>query len=401
MRTPGAVLIAVSVLASWVAPISSEAASTDTTPPSTPANLRVTSTSPARVGLAWDASTDDVGVVAYIVRRDRQRIATVDAPKTTYTDRSVAADTSYTYRVRAQDAGRNRSTPSAPITTRASDAAVVAAAGDVACSPSDGNYRGGLGTSTACRQLFTSDLLVSGGFDAVLALGDLQYDSGSLSDFNAAYDPSWGRVKSVTHPVVGNHEYGQSGASDYFRYFGAAAGDPGKGYYSFDLASWHIVAINSNCDKVSGGCGQGSAQETWLRQDLSAHPNACTLAMWHHARWSSGHDGDNTFMQAMWKDLYDADVEILLSGHSHDYERFAPQNATGGLDNASGVRQFVVGTGGAFFTGVGTSIDANSQVHQNDTFGVLKLTLGADAYDWRFLPEAGRTFSDSGSTDCH
>ena len=376
-------------------------ADTDTTPPTTPKKVRVTSATPTEVDLAWNPSTDDVGVTAYIVVRDRKRLAVVPAPQITYADTAVVADTTYTYRVRARDGAGNLSKVSKKVVATTSSAAIVAAAGDVACSPSDPNYKNGLGTSTACRQLYTSDILVNGDFDAVLALGDLQYDSGSLSDFNTVYDPSWGRVKSITYPVVGNHEYGQSNASGYFQYFGSVAGDPGKGWYSFDLASWHIVAINSNCDRISGGCGVGSTQETWLRNDLAAHPSQCTLAMWHHARWSSGHDGDNTFMQAMWADLYDADVEVLLSGHSHDYERFAPQDATGGLDTANGVRQFVVGTGGAFWTGLGTSFDANSQAHQNDTYGVLKLTLRAGAYDWQFLPEAGKTYTDSGTTACH
>jgi calcineurin-like phosphoesterase family protein/fibronectin type III domain protein len=375
------------------------AAAADTTPPTTPKNLHVTSASPTAIGLAWDASTDDVGVTAYLVIRDGTKIARVGAPKTTYSDTSVAADKSYTYRVRARDAAGNRSKVSKAVTASTAASAVVAAAGDIACDPSDPNYHGGSGTSTACRQKYTSDIIVNGDYDAVLALGDLQYDSGSLSDFNTVYDPTWGRFKSITYPVVGNHEYGQSGASGYFDYFGSRAGERGKGYYSFDLASWHIIAINSNCGQVS--CSANSTQEQWLRADLAAHSNDCTLAMWHHARFSSGHDGDNTFMQTMWKDLVDGNAEILLSGHSHDYERFAPQDANGNLDTSNGVRQFVVGTGGAFFTGLGTSFDDNSQAHQNNTYGILQLTLRADAYDWRFVPEAGKSYSDSGTTSCH
>ena len=377
------------------------AAAADTTPPTTPKNLRVTSASPTAVGLAWNASTDDVGVTAYLVIRDGTRIDRVNAPKTTYTDMSVSADENYTYRVRARDSAGNRSKLSKAVTASTASSAVVAAAGDIACDPDDPNYHGGSGTSTACRMRYTSDILVNGDFDAVLALGDEQYDSGSLSDFNASYDPTWGRVKSITYPVVGNHEYGQSGASGYFDYFGSVAGERGKGYYSFDLAAWHIVAINSNCDRISGGCGTNSPEETWLRNDLAAHTNECTLAMWHHGRFSSGHDGDNTFMQTMWKDLVDADAEILLSGHSHDYERFAPQDANGNLDTTNGVRQFIVGTGGAFFTGLGTGFDDNSQAHQNDTYGILKLTLNSTSYDWQFMPEAGKSYSDSGTTACH
>jgi len=372
----------------------------DTTPPSTPKNLRVTSSSSSEIDLAWDASTDDVGVTAYIVVRDGSRLASVAAPATTYADTSVGAGMTYTYRVRARDAAGNRSKLSAKAVATASSEVVVAAAGDIACDPSDPNYHSGAGTSTACRQRSTSNLLVNGNFDAVLALGDLQYNSGSLSAFNQVYDPSWGRVKSITYPVVGNHEYGQSNASGYFQYFGSRAGPAGKGWYSFDLGGWHIVALNSECDQI-GGCTTGSPEEKWLRNDLATHPAACTIAMWHKGRYSSGHDGDNTFMQAMWADLSNAGVEILLSGHSHDYERFAPQDASGHLDNAHGVRQFIVGTGGAFFTGLGTSFDPNSQAHQNNTYGVLQLTLRSGAYDWKFLPEAGKTYSDSGTTSCH
>src|SRR4051812_45001461 len=382
------------------------AVAADTTPPTTPTNLRVTSQSSTAISLAWNASTDDVAVTAYVVRRNGSTLAIVkgNPPATSTTDSSVQARQTYTYKVRARDAARNSSAFSNSVTVTAGGSTgttvTVAAAGDVACDPDDPNYHSGNGTATACRQRYASDLLVNGGYDAVLALGDLQYNSGSLSDFNAVYDPTWGRVKSITYPVVGNHEYGQSNASGYFQYFGSRAGQAGKGWYSFDLGSWHILSINSECDQI-GGCGTGSPEETWLRADLAEHPAECTIAMWHKGRFSSGHDGDNTFIQPMWADLYDAGVEMLLSGHSHDYERFAPQDDAGHLDNANGVRQFIVGTGGAFFTGLGTSIDANSQAHQNTTYGVLQLTLRSGAYDWKFLPEVGKTYADSGTTSCH
>jgi len=375
--------------------------SPDTQAPTAPTGLVASAGSPTQVDLTWTASTDDVAVTNYLIYRGGSLIATLGATSTTYSDTTVSANSTYSYTVKARDGAGNTSAASntANVTTPAAGSApVIAAGGDIACATSDANYKGGLGTSTACRQLYTSNLLVNAGYAAVLPLGDEQYNSGALSEFQAVYDPTWGRVKSISHPVVGNHEYGQSGASGYFTYFGSAAGEAGKGYYSFDVGAWHLIALNSNCSKVA--CGAGSAQETWLRSDLSAHPAACTLAFDHHARWSSGHDGDNTFMQAIWQDLYDAHVELLLSGHSHDYERYAPQNASGGLDNALGVRQFVVGTGGAFFTGLGTP-DANSQVRNNDTYGILKLTLRSSGYDWQFVPEAGKTFTDSGSTACH
>jgi hypothetical protein len=278
---------------------------------------------------------------------------------------------------------------------------VVAAAGDIACDPGDPGYNGGAGSADRCRQRATSDLLVAGGLDAVLPLGDIQYDSASLANINAVYDPTWGRVKAISHPIMGNHEGSGTGYFDYFDGPGAAdgpAGPRGKGYYSFDLGFWHLVALNSECDAVP--CSAGSEQEQWLRADLAAHPTTCTLAYWHKPRWSSGHDGNNTFMQPLWAALDEAGVEILLSGHSHDYERFTPLDAAGMPDPAGGVRQFVVGTGGAFFTGIGSTIPY-SEVAQNSTFGVLKLTLHPSSYDWAFVPEAGKAFTDAGSQACH
>ena len=156
--------------------------------------------------------------------------------------------------------------------------------------------------------------------------------------------------------------------------------------------------VNSNC-AAAGGCDVGSPQYQWLADDLRANPRTCTLAAWHHPRWSSGHDGNNVFMQPIWNLFYDNGGDLVLSGHSHDYERFAPIDGSGSVNVSDGMRSFVVGTGGAFFTGIGTAV-AGSQVRQNTTFGVLRLTLHPSSYDWRFLPEAGRTFADSGTQDC-
>jgi hypothetical protein len=242
---------------------------------------------------------------------------------------------------------------------------------------------------------------MAGGAARVLALGDLQYNSASLSNLRGSYDRSWGRFKSITSPAIGNHEGGGSGYYDYFngvKVNNGPAGPRGAGYYSFDVGAWHLIALNSNCARVS--CSTGSPQMQWLQADLAAHLNTCTLAFWHHPRFSSGYDGDGTFMQDIWKTLYDAGADLVLVGHSHDYERLAPMNASGGLDRARGIREFVVGTGGAFPTGVG-SPRPNSEVRQNNSFGVLKLTLGATSYDWRFVPEAGKTFTDAGSQSCH
>jgi acid phosphatase type 7 len=278
---------------------------------------------------------------------------------------------------------------------------VIAAAGDIACAPTDPGYNHGNGTASRCRQRATSDLLVGAGLAAVLPLGDIQYDSPSAANLQAVYDPTWGRVKSISRPVLGNHDGSGASYFDYFNGPGAAngpAGPRGRGYYSFDVGSWHLVALNSNCASVS--CGSGSIQEKWLRADLAAHPAACTLAFWHHPRYSSGHDGSHTTLSAWWRDLHAAGAELVLSGHSHDYERFGPKDSNGKA-SPTGIRQFVVGTGGAFMTGLGTSNVAGSEARQNTTFGVLKLILHPSSYDWRFVPIAGQHWTDAGSGQCH
>jgi hypothetical protein len=245
---------------------------------------------------------------------------------------------------------------------------------------------------------------------AVLTLGDNQYHVGSLADFNASFDPTWGRLKAITHPAVGNHEYGTAGARGYFDYFNGVgnqsgpAGERSKGYYSFDIGSWHLIALNSECGGVaagaaSDGCAAGSPQESWLRSDLAAHPSSCTLAYWHNPRFNSGYRGNHPEVQAFWDALHGARADIALSGDAHHYERFAPQGP-GGNPDAAGIREFVVGTGGAFFTSL-SSVKPNSEVRQNHTFGVLALTLHPTSYEWRFLPEAGKTFTDSGGGVCH
>jgi hypothetical protein len=233
----------------------------------------------------------------------------------------------------------------------------------------------------------------------VFTLGDNAYGSGTPAQFADCYAPTWGRHKARTRPAVGNHDYQTAHAAGYFDYFGEAAGDPAKGYYSFDLGAWHVVVVNSNCGEV-GGCKSGSPQEQWLREDLAAHPALCTAAMWHHPRYSSAEHGDDASMHDIWKALWEAGAEVVLSGHDHTYERFAPQDADGKADPESGLRQFVVGTGGRAEYKWGR-LDANSEVRNNRTFGVLKLALHADSYDWEFVPVDGETFRDYGTEKCH
>jgi acid phosphatase type 7 len=270
---------------------------------------------------------------------------------------------------------------------------VIAAAGDIVCEADR------LVTETTCHHQATSDLVVRLAPEAVLTLGDQQYERGQLPQFRNAYDRSWGRFKAITRPVPGNHEY-LSGGSGYFDYFGAAAGDPQKGYYSFDLGAWHLIALNAQCSWVSGGCGPGSPQERWLRADLAAHRNACTLAYWHQPRFSSGQHGGNPRYDAFWRALYQANADVVLAAHDHDYERFAPQDPDGRPDTSRGIREFVVGTGGKNHYKF-KSAQPNSQVRNGDTFGVLQLTLRPTSYSWRFVSEAGKTFTDSGSAACH
>lgn len=233
----------------------------------------------------------------------------------------------------------------------------------------------------------------------VMALGDLAYPNGTPDDFKC-YHKTWGRVKDRTRPAVGNHEFHSTGASYYFQYFGSAAGDPKTGYYSYDLGAWHIVVLNSECQQV-GGCEAGSSQEKWLRADLAAHPVGCTLAYFHKPRFSSGlNHGNDPEVGAFWQALYDYNAELILNGHDHDYERFAPQDPGGNADPKRGIREFVVGTGGKNHREFGIH-KSNSEVRNNHAFGVLKLTLKTTGYDWKFIPEAGKTFTDSGSGSCH
>jgi len=262
--------------------------------------------------------------------------------------------------------------------------------------------QGGAGTS--CRHGPVSDLLLSMGLVGVLTLGDTQYEDNTLEKFMGSYHPTWGRVKDMTHPAVGNHEYLTPGAVGYFDYFNGIgqftgpAGDRDKGYYSYELDRWHVIVLNSNCSDA-GGCSPGTPQYNWLSADLAAHPKACTLAYWHIPLFSSGgRAAPNT--RHLYQLLYDNNADLILTGHDHIYERFAAQTPTGVADPARGIRQFVVGTGGSNHTSI-AAIAANSELRDTTTFGVLSLTLNTGSYDWKFVPEPGGLFTDAGSNACH
>lgn len=303
-------------------------------------------------------------------------------------------------------------TPTPTTTSTPSGSTVIAVAGDVACGTTETSYNGGSGTADACRMKYTGDLISAMAPSRVFAMGDLQYNSGSLADFNVSYHNSWGsRFNSKTNPVVGNHEYGTSGAAGYFTYFGDAATprQPGcrkdcDGYYSFNVpvgtSKWHIAVINGECARIGGGvgCAVGSPQYNWLKADLEANAaTKCTAVLTHKPRWSS-----SSFYTAEIQPLVDLmdtnKVDLLLAGHAHSYERFAPQTASGSA-SSTGIRQITVGTGGRDSQGFGTVL-ANSLVRKNKIFGVMKLTLSPTSYSWSYIADPTTPFSDSGSGTC-
>lgn len=235
----------------------------------------------------------------------------------------------------------------------------------------------------------------------VFAVGDLAYPNGSDTDFANCYGPTWGRFKDRTRPVPGNHEYRSDGASGYSRYWKDAAGYPRNGYYSYDVGTWHVVALNSECGAV-GGCDASSPEGRWLRSDLESHPAACTLAYFHKPLFSSGAaHGNDPEMKALWKILYGAGADVVVNGHDHDYERFAPQDPDGKADAEHGIREFVVGTGGKNSHRRFGPTQPNSELRDSLTYGVLKLTLHRDSFDWEFVPESGKSFTDRGTGKCH
>jgi hypothetical protein len=269
----------------------------------------------------------------------------------------------------------------------------VYAAGDIArCAHPDPAWSG-----AAASAAIVAAGLAANPRAAVLVLGDSSYPRATEAEFAACYGPTWGRFKDRTYPAPGNHEYQTPGARGYFNYFGAAAG---RGYYSVELGSWHLVSLDSNLAPAAH-----AAQLAWLNDDLARHPGRCTLAYWHHPLYSSGGHGNVARMKDVWEALYRAGAEVVLAGHDHDYERFAPQDADGRLDAARGIRQFVVGTGGAYLTPF-LRIRPNSEVRDNSRTGVLKLLLKDGGYEWEFLEAARDGFPngappDRGTGECH
>jgi alkaline phosphatase len=267
------------------------------------------------------------------------------------------------------------------------DGAVLVGAGDIADCSEKGHQ-------------LTADLLDSLP-GTVATFGDNAYEEGRRREFRRCYDPHWGRHRERTRPAVGNHEYGTEGARPYFEYFGARAGRRGEGWYSYDLAEWHIVVLNSNCGEIDGGCRAGSPQLRWLEEDLAASDARCTLAYWHHPRFSSGvKHGSYERVAPFWDVLYEHGAEVVLAGHEHHYERFAPQTPAGRRDPRFGIRQFVVGTGGNDAYGFGNAVPT-SERRATDLLGVIRLDLKPGRYEWRFVSAEGDDFTDRGTGECH
>ena len=283
--------------------------------------------------------------------------------------------------------------PPVPVGADTSGDPVVMAAGDIACDPTSAYFNGGNGTAGSCRQKYTAKLLA--GANAVLDLGDNQYESGTLAQYLSSYDLSWGPYKPITYPAPGNHEYYTTGAPGYFAYFGDRAGPAGLGYYSFEIGAWHMISLDS-----SVSAAVGSPQYNWLQTDLQTHSNLCTAAYWHEPRYRAGNYTDLGKVKPLWDLLYLYKADLVLNGHQHNYQRFAPMTPSGTIDRVNGIREIIAGTGGKGHQSVVTT-DPRVEAANGTTFGVLAVTLHATSFDWKFLPEAGKTYTDSGTTACH
>jgi hypothetical protein len=289
-------------------------------------------------------------------------------------------------------------TASAPSSPAASS---PGASGSAAPSPSGDPVLVGAGDIASCDLDGDEQTarLLDGIAGTVFTAGDNAYEDGSTSQFAECYAPTWGRHKDRTRPAAGNHDHVTRGAAGYTAYFGTAATNPdGKTWYSYELGTWHVVVLDSNCRAV-GGCEASSEQGRWLAADLAASTASCTLAIWHHPRFTSGEHGNDPIVAPFWQALYAAGADVIVNGHDHDYERFAPQNPDGLEDRARGIREFVVGTGGAALRGFSRSV-ANSELRVAFYYGVIQFTLRDGSYDWAWQPTTG-PISDSGSQRCH
>ncbi|MCM8750442.1 DNRLRE domain-containing protein [Thermomicrobiaceae bacterium CFH 74404] len=387
----------------------------DRTPPSPPADLSAVVAGPGQIDLTWTAATDSSPIAGYDLYRDGALLASL-GDVTSHSDTSVSQGTTYTYEVRARDAAGNLSEPSASATVTmpepapppsSGDPVVIVAAGDIACDPQSDSWNDNAGTDSACRHKYTSDVALAQSPDYVLVLGDTQYEDGALQEYRASYDPTWGRLLDRTYPAVGNHEYRTGGAAGYFAYFGDRATplEPGcrkdcKGYYAWALDEhWVAIAVNSNCDEV-GGCRAGSPQYQFVASVFEANAGKHFLVYMHHPYWSTGkyHNCCKGELGDLYKLFERYGVELTLSGHDHNYQRFAPQTASS-VCSAGGIRHFVVGNGGKNLqdTDANKSKEPCDEYLNETSFGVLVLRLFPDRYEWSFVSESGAVL-DQGTT---
>ena len=295
-------------------------------------------------------------------------------------------------------------------------APVIGAVGDMACDPADSRYHEGQDTSLACAQSRTSDAMVSDtSLTTVLGLGDYQYDCGDPSDYEVSYDPTWGRLDESMNPVVGNHEYktgtdvfgtpcpySNATAQSYFAHFGESAHPASAGHYSYDIGTWHLIAMNGNCAKKSvGGCSASSLETAWLKADLAATNQPCVLAYWHQPLFTglAIAGGQNSLYKPWWDALYAAHADVVLNGHIHDYQRFAALDPSGNLDPVNGITQYVVGTGGEEQVAVKASATPQPLAWFK-TFGYLRMTLEPTGWTTEFV-DFHSTVLDTYSGTCH
>ncbi|MEV4053981.1 discoidin domain-containing protein [Amycolatopsis sp. NPDC049688] len=361
----------------------------DTQAPTTPAGLTAGPATATSVPLTWGAATDNVGVTGYDILRNGTAVAT--SATTSYTDTGLTPGTSYTYAVRARDAAGNTSPASTAITVKTAAGSagfVLAAAGDIAeqCTAS----------SSGCVHPKTAKLVENMNPAAVITMGDNQYDEPTLSDFKNYYDKSWGKFKSITHPIPGNHE-SYSGFTGYDQYFGAIAKPQGQRYYSWEMGNWHFIALDSN-DFVTHDDFAEPPQITWLKQDLATNKKGCVAAYYHHPRWSSGDHGDNKDSIELWNLMVANKVDLVLNGHDHDYERFVPQNADGKADGGGPV-EIVSGSGGANLYDLSPAHATTAKLLK--TFGVLKLSMTDTSFQTQLIGVDGKVLDSSPTYTCH
>jgi chitodextrinase len=368
----------------------------DTQPPTTPTGLQAGAVTATSVDLTWQAATDNVAVAGYDILRDGKVVASSESPA--YTDIGLAANTTYSYTVRARDTAGNLSPESAAVTaqtkTGGSGAFILAAAGDIAeqCTASDSN----------CVHPKTAKLVDQIKPAALITMGDNQYDNAHLKDYQSYYDKTWGRFKSINHPVPGNHDTYDSPKYDgYDKYFGAAAKPDGNRYYSWDMGNWHFIALDSTAfmtHDFATGDGSAADQLAWLKDDLAHNTKGCVAAYYHHPRWSSGDHGDNKDSISLWTTLVDNKVDLVLNGHDHDYERFVPQNASGKSD-PNGPVEIVGGSGGADLYDLSAKHATTAKLLK--TYGVLKLSMTDSTFQTQLIGVDGKTLDSSPTYTCH